>query len=625
MNEWRWIPTKQNVADDATRDVPTAFSKTHRWFTGPDFLYQSEDSWPTETPASMRLAVTEQTGEERVHHIATDRQQKLSEALPDVLRFSNWNRLCYATARVVQFIQLCRTATQKVHYKRTRKIASSDPDWKRSATNPKTALRSEQRKSPSEDRKFISVTAELLRTAEELLMRSSQEDSFQKEIEDIKKQKQISKDSRLHHLSVEYVNNALRLRSRIEAVQHVPEEFRKPLIVDGTHPTVKLWIQNIHRQLHHAGVEATVNECRQRYWILRVRPVTRTIVRQCLNCRMKSQVPPHPRTGDLPSCRLAHHKRPFTFTGVDYFGPLTVTVGRSHQKKYVAIFTCLTTRAIHLEIAGSLSTDSAIMALRRMIARRGCPTEIWSDNGTNLKSADRELRQAIDGATAEAAAKRTISWRFIPPGAPFMGGAWERMVRSVKTALTATLHERYPTEEVLSTLLAEVEFTVNSRPLTHVSVDAEDMEALTPNHFLLGGPARVPVPGNFDDRDIISRSSWRSAQRLADIFWTRWMREYLPDLQNRREPHGTGPEVKVGDLVQLTDPNLPRNVWLRGKVVATHPGPDRIVRTVDIKTKGGVLRRPVRRLVILPVENSKPAPELTATALHGGRDVQDIE
>ncbi|XP_075990323.1 uncharacterized protein LOC142985973 [Anticarsia gemmatalis] len=365
------------------------------------------------------------------------------------------------------------------------------------------------------------------------------------------------------------------------------------MVLDGNHPTVKLWVNSVHRQLHHAGVEATVNEYRQQYWVIRIRPVTRAILKRCLFYRMKTQVPPHPRTGDMPACRLAHHRRPFTYTGVDYFGPLSIAVGRTRQKRYVAIFTCLTTRAVHLEIAGSLTTDSAIMALQRIIARRGCPTEIWSDNGTNLKGADKELRQAIDAGTAREVSKRTISWRYIPPGAPFMGGAWERLVRSVKVALTVTLHERNPTEEVLSTLLSEAEYTVNSRPLTHVSVSAEDPEALTPNHFLLGGPGRVPQP------------------------------EYLPELQNRWEPHGREPAVHIYDLVQVVDPNLPRNIWLRGRVTTVYPGPDNIVRTVDILTKGGVLRRPVRKLVILPLKGDDAPPTEDATTSHGGRDVRD--
>lgn len=619
VNDWRWVPTKLNVADDATRDVPTAFGKQHRWYKGPDFLYLPEGSWPTEPE---KKGPEEPSDEERTHHVTGGRSTRLAEGLPDPKKFSSWDRLRYSTARVLQFIDLCRAPKQKVNYRRTRKNKEADPTWKK--VRPAAAKKQAPAPVTRSTVRFLPVTAELLQRAEELLMRSSQEEAFLEEIQLLSNGKQVHKESRLHQLSVESRNGTLYLRSRIRAARDVEEKVKHPLVVDGDHPTVKLWIQSVHRQLHHTGVEATVNECRQQYWVLRLRPTTRAIIRRCLFCRMKTQTPPHPRTGDLPACRLAHHKRPFSFTGVDYFGPLSVTVGRTRQKRYVAIFTCLTTRAIHLEVASSLSADSAVMAVRRMIARRGCPTEIWSDNGTNLKGADKELRQAIDAATAEEAAKRTIAWRYIPPGAPFMGGAWERMVRSVKTALTATLHERHPTEEVLNTLLAEVEYTVNSRPLTHVSVSIEDPEALTPNHFLLGGPGRVPQPGTFTEQDAVSRSSWRAAQRLADVFWLRWVKEYLPELQHRREPHGRGRPVEVNDLVQVVDPNLPRNVWIRGRVVATYPGPDGIVRTVDIRTKGGVLRRPVRKLVILPLPaDDVPAPERDATRSHGGSDVRD--
>ncbi|CAK1583274.1 unnamed protein product [Parnassius mnemosyne] len=621
VNDWRWVPTKLNVADDATRDVPAAFNKEHRWFKGPDFLYLTEDFWPTET---TRATAEEPSDEERTHYVSNKRRLRLAEGLPDPAKFSNWDRLRYSTARVLQFIQLCRNTKQRVNYKRTKKNKEADPTWKKNKATVKYQAHMTTKKRSPEDIKPLMVPAELLKTAEELLMRSSQEESFAEEIDSLNSGKPINKESRLRQLSVESINGTLRLRSRIRAVCDMEEKFKNPLIIDGDHHTVKLWVQAIHRQLHHAGVEATVNECRQQYWVLRLRPIVRTILRKCLFCRMKTQVPPHPRTGDLPTCRLAHHKRPFTYTGVDYFGPLSVTVGRTRQKRYVAIFTCLTTRAIHLEVAGSLSADSAVMAIRRMIARRGCPTEIWSDNGTNLKAADKELRQAVDAATAEEAAKRTISWRYIPPGAPFMGGAWERMVRSVKTALIATLHERHPTEEVLTTLLVEVEYTVNSRPLTHVSVSPEHPEALTPNHFLLGGPGRVPQLGTFTERDALSRSSWRAAQRLADTFWLRWVKEYLPELQHRREPHGQGQAARVDDLVQIVDPNLPRNVWIRGRVIATYPGPDNVVRTVDVLTKGGVLRRPVRKLVILPLSTDvEPAPEADATRSHGGSDVRD--
>ncbi|KAA5775392.1 hypothetical protein F3H09_33240, partial [Pseudomonas aeruginosa] len=141
---------------------------------------------------------------------------------------------------------------------------------------------------------------------------------------------------------------------------------------------------------------------------------------------------------------------------------------------------------------------------------------------------------------------------------------------------------------------------MNSRPLTHVSVSADDPDPLTPNHFLLGGPARVPVPGKFDDADLIGRAHWRAAQRLADVFWSRWLREYLPDLQNRREPHSRGPALKIGDVVIIADGTLPRNTWPRGIIQEVYPGADGITRVVDVRTAGGILRRPAKKIIVLP-------------------------
>ena len=600
VQEWRWIPTKMNVADDATRDVPRDLSTQHRWFRGPDFLREEPTTWPAEKPI-----VIESTGEEKNYHIAnTESSSSLKNSLPDVTRFSKWEKLIRTTARILQFITLCRRKIASVNYKRTKRNKEKDPDWKR--LQHRTTLSRRPLIDSRTKATYRPIDADTLRKAEELIVKLSQQESFPEEIRDLQNNRATSSSSRLRSISVEIVNGAIVLKTRVGEATDVTESMKRPKILDGDHHIAKLYIEYTHRQLHHAGVEMTMNECRQHYWILRLRTMARMIVHRCLPCRIRRNRPPEPPTGNHPRCRLAHHHRPFTYVGVDYFGPLMVTVGRSTQKRYGALFTCLTTRAVHLELAGSLSTDSAVMALRRMIARRGCPTEIWSDNGTNLQGADRELRRSIDAATEEEASKKTISWRYIPPGAPFMGGAWERLIRSVKIALNTALRERHPTEEVLATLLAEVEFTVNSRPLTHVSVDPEDDEALTPNHFVLGGPARVPAPGTFDDRDLIGRTHWRASQRLADLFWSRWLREYLPELQNRREPHGRGPAIGIGDIVLIVDGTLPRNTWPRGIVIATFPGPDGVVRAVDVKTAGGVLRRPAKKLVVLPT--ARPAP-----------------
>ncbi|XP_059045303.1 uncharacterized protein LOC131841083 [Achroia grisella] len=302
--------------------------------------------------------------------------------------------------------------------------------------------------------------------------------------------------------------------------------------------------------------------------------------------------------GDLPAERLAHHRRPFTFIGLDYMGPMLVTVGRRKEKRYVALFTCLTSRAIHLEVAASLSTDSALMCLKRFISRRGTPDKIYSDNGTAFVGSNNILK-----AMSEEGANTGITWSFIPPAAPHMGGAWERLVRSVKTALKVILRDRAPRDEVLHTALIEVEALVNSRPLTHVPLDPSS-PALTPFHFILGESSPYhPVPVILDESDFLGRSDWRKAQCLADMFWSRWVKEYLPTLIPRRSPGQNREQtVTVGDMVLIVDPSLPRGTWPLGRIATVFPGRDGIVRVAEVSTSGGILRRPLKRLVKLPVD-----------------------
>ena len=261
--------------------------------------------------------------------------------------------------------------------------------------------------------------------------------------------------------------------------------------------------------------------------------------------------------------------------------------------------------AVHLEVAHSLTTDSAIMAIRRMIARRGHQKEIHSDNGTNLRGADKELRASLasldqDKLKAELTAK-AIKWVFNPPAAPHMGGSWERLVRSVKTAIRAILKKQAPCDEVLLTVFAEAECLVNSHPLSHVSLDADDDESLTPAHFLIGSSSAAQPPGAFSADDLCGRKQWRKAQHLADHFWQRWLKEYLPTLTRRTKWHQRTTPVKKGDIVIIVDNTLPRGSWPKGIVTATYPGADNIVRVADVKTATGVFRRPVTKLCVLDV------------------------
>ena len=146
--------------------------------------------------------------------------------------------------------------------------------------------------------------------------------------------------------------------------------------------------------------------------------------------------------------------------------------------------------AIYLEIVDTLSADSCIMAIQRMTARRGQPAVFSSNNGTNLRGAHKELKLALSNLVlkrlTDYGASMGSKWYFIHPVTPHMGGAWKSLIKSVKRAITVTLIKKTPREEVLRNLFAEAEHTVNSRPITFVSPEVDDQEALTPNNLLFG-------------------------------------------------------------------------------------------------------------------------------------------
>ena len=280
---------------------------------------------------------------------------------------------------------------------------------------------------------------------------------------------------------------------------------------------------------------------------------------------------------------------------------MQVKIGRRREKRWGVLFTCLTTRAVYLDLAHSLSASSAIIALERLSARRGTSTDLYTDNGTNFTKADKELRDAMVKINADLrenyANVRGIRWHFNSPSAPHMGGAWERLVRSVKVALDVVLREQAPNEKVLLTLLAEVEHSINSRPLTNVSVDPRDQEALTPNHFLIGESSGHLRLDRYEAETSNPRKQFRIAQSFADAFWKRWIREYLPTLLPRKKWDAADCPLEIGDIVLVIDFQAPRNTWRKGTIIEIYPGADEVVRVAKIRTATNELVRPTRKLI----------------------------
>ena len=257
---------------------------------------------------------------------------------------------------------------------------------------------------------------------------------------------------------------------------------------------------------------------------------------------------------------------------------------------------------MHIEVAESLDTDSFLNCLQRFIARRGLPDLIRSDNGRNFVGAERELRQGLQEWNQERIegelSERGDRWLFNAPTASHMGGAWERQIRSVRRILSGLTREQVLTSEMLTTLLVTAEGIMNNRPLTPASSDPSDLESLTPNHLLIHRPASAP-PGLHNKSDSKLQKKWRRVLHLADAFWHRWTREYLPPLRQQtkwQQPHRN---VTQGDLVLVTDKQLPRNEWSTGRVMDVIMGQDGLVRTAIVKTRAGTFSRPVVKLCVL--------------------------
>jgi hypothetical protein len=257
---------------------------------------------------------------------------------------------------------------------------------------------------------------------------------------------------------------------------------------------------------------------------------------------------------------------------------------------------------VHIEVAEDLSTDSFINAVLRFVGRRGSPRIIYSDNGTNFKGSEEDVIEALNSWDLEkiqgSLSRRGVEWVFNPPGASHQGGVWERLIRSTKKILRSLVGQRELNDESLRTFLVEAEKIMNDRPITPVSSDPQDLEALTPNHILLLRQNPSTPAGEFDKSDKF-KARWKHVQMLADTFWERWTKEYLPTLQETQKWLKRMPNFSVGDLVLMVDKDVSRGQWPKGLVEQVFPDTDGVVRRVMIRTADGVYQRDVRKLCLL--------------------------
>ena len=573
--QWHYVGSCQNPADHASRGLTVDEDRdVSQWLRGPDFLWERQVVKMNE---DLVFSVAEDDPEVRkTTNVLTSRVKESSVLSVLEERISSWSKMVRIICYIRRFINSCRRS----------------------------------------NRAQGSLSTEEILEAQTSIIRLAQEEYLKKEIALCRSRstspRQNKRSSPIWKLDP-FVDEKGLLRAGGRLKRSTMDKMLiYPIILPSRCSISRRLVEYYHARVCHSGRTTTSNEIRQNgFWIIHGNSMIRSVIHHCVTCRSLRGRLGEQKMAHLPKERFST-EGPFTYTGLDMFGPFYIKEGRKEPKRFVALFTCLSSRAIHLESTTSMDTDSFILALRRFVARRGVVREILSDNGTNFVGADNELKKAFRSMDKERVNEfllehscDLIEWKRRPPAASHFGGVWERQIRSVRNVLSAMLrdHATRLNDESFRTLLAEAECIVNSRPLTVESLNDPTSLPLSPINILTGKTKVVmPPPGVFQKADVYCRRRWRHVQHLANEFWSRWRKEYINSLQPRQKWNLRRRNFQINDVVLIKDENLPRNQWALARITKVYEDPgDGLVRKVELHapTSRSVLLRPIQSLILL--------------------------
>ncbi|XP_059047668.1 uncharacterized protein LOC131843091 [Achroia grisella] len=560
---WLHVNSKDNPADLVSRGVYLdMLIDCTLWWRGPLFLQDRQFDFKIDHSTYDSVLLPE------VKNQIICASSSISNSLIDFLRFSSLKRLKRSSAYVIRFITNARSS------KSLRKTGSLSVNELDAATN--------------------------------MLVRFAQSESFANEYDNLLKQLPIKGKGVSNKVSGLNIfldkNDIIRIGGRLTNSHYFDYNKKHPILLSSKHYFSTLLFRDEHKRLFHAGPQLLLSTIRENWWPLAGRNLARKIVRQCVTCtRMKGKTIT-PIMGNLPAERL-EPGYPFIRCGVDYAGPVMILSrkgrGASLVKGYICVFVCFTTRALHLELVSSLSTNDYLLALKRFISRRGKPVEIFSDNGGAFVGSQKDLSLFLNENVKEIedfATNNGIKLRFIPPYAPHFGGLWESGVRSCKYHLRRVVGNCNLTFEEFTTVLTQIEAILNSRPLYPLSSDPNDFLPLTPSHFLIGRLLTAPPCKDLTSTPTHRLIRYDRIEQMRQHFWQRWSKEYVAELQTRTKWKLQQPDIRLNTLVLIKEENLPPLKWRLGRITRTFPGKDGICRVAEILTATGIIHRATSKI-----------------------------
>ena len=414
-----------------------------------------------------------------------------------------------------------------------------------------TETRLRPRKNEVTNKNFVILSQEEKEGAERLLVAAIQSQHFEKEILKLLKlgvatpnaMKELrSKNSRLTSLSPFLdKDNLIRAGGRIEKAKVYSYDMRNPMVLpDSKDENVRALIREYHVKNLHSSQQQTFSSLKQKFHILGGKNAVNMVLSKCIVCQRAFKNPSPQREGDLPEDRL-QIVAPFAVSGADVFGPYPVRHGgRGTTKRWVLLVTCMVTRAIALFPLKDMTSATVINALVRLNSQFPSVKKLYSDNGSNFRSADRELKEVTDKWNKNDLDRQLgdigITWVFGPANCGSYGGVWERMVGLVKKHFKATIKDHVLDLDVFETFLAGVTSVVNKRPILEASSNVDDFLVLSPSHFLypyiLTDSSNSILPPSTDGGDAL-RKSWHATQQLLDEFWEIFKKDYITSLAKK--------------------------------------------------------------------------------------------